>query len=119
MTHNTRLLQRVAEQHFTGGTREYLLEPAKKRIRELKSVDKSDGKIEKNPKFSDLRVRLVAEAGTPLVEPHPKHPPPKATEEMPPSEAYGGIHAKTLRLTDYAREALSALGDPIGLGDAN
>jgi hypothetical protein len=36
MTHDTRLLQRVAEQHFTGGTREYLLQLAKKRIREPK-----------------------------------------------------------------------------------
>lgn len=42
MTHDTRLLQRVAEQHFTGGTREYLLALAKKRIRELKSEEKSD-----------------------------------------------------------------------------
>ena len=44
MTHDTRLLQRVAEQHFTGGTREYLLQLAKKRIREPKSEEKSDGK---------------------------------------------------------------------------
>ncbi len=44
MTHDTRLLQRVAEQHFTGGTREYLLQLAKKRIREPKSEEKPDGK---------------------------------------------------------------------------
>jgi hypothetical protein len=43
MTHDTRLLQRVAEQHFTGGTREYLPQLAKKRIREPKSEEKSDG----------------------------------------------------------------------------
>jgi hypothetical protein len=42
MTHDTRLLQRIAEQHFTGGTREYLLALAKKRIREPKSEEKSD-----------------------------------------------------------------------------
>jgi hypothetical protein len=42
MTHDTRLLQRVAEQHFTGGTREYLLQLAKKRIREPKSEVKPD-----------------------------------------------------------------------------
>jgi hypothetical protein len=42
MTHDTRLLQRVAEQHFTGGTREYLLQLAKKRIREPKQETSND-----------------------------------------------------------------------------
>lgn len=42
MTHDTRLLQRVAEQHFTGGTREYLLALAKKKIREPKQETSDD-----------------------------------------------------------------------------
>ena len=42
MTHDTRLLQRVAEQHFTGETREYLLQLAKKRIREPKPETPDD-----------------------------------------------------------------------------
>jgi hypothetical protein len=37
-------------------------------------------KIEKNPKFNELRVRIVAESGTPMVETHPNHPSPKATD---------------------------------------
>jgi hypothetical protein len=68
-------------------------------------------KIEKNSKFNDLRIRTVAESGTPLVETRPNHPARKATEEIPPSEAHGGLRVKTLKLPDYAREALSALGD--------
>jgi hypothetical protein len=44
MTHDTGLLQGVVEQQFTGGTREYLLQLAKKRIRVPKSEEKSDGK---------------------------------------------------------------------------
>jgi hypothetical protein len=69
-------------------------------------------KIEKNPKFNDLRVRIVAESGTPLVETHPNHPDRKTSDEIPPSEAHGGLRVKTVRLPDHAREALSALGDP-------
>jgi hypothetical protein len=42
MTHDTRLLQRVAEQHFSGGTREYLLQLAKERIREPKQETSND-----------------------------------------------------------------------------
>jgi hypothetical protein len=42
MTHDTRLLQRVAEQHFTGGTQQYLLNLAKRRIREPKQENEND-----------------------------------------------------------------------------
>jgi hypothetical protein len=69
-------------------------------------------KIERNPDFNGLRVRVVAGAGTPLIETHPNHPSRKPTEEIPPSEAHGGLRVKTIRLPDHAREALSALGDP-------
>jgi hypothetical protein len=70
-------------------------------------------KIEQNPEFDGLRVRVVSESGTPLVETHPSHPDRKALEEIPPSEAHGGLRVKTLKLPDYApREALSALVDP-------
>ena len=41
MTHDTRLLQRIAEQYFQGGTRQYLIELNRKRIREPKQ-EKSD-----------------------------------------------------------------------------
>lgn len=40
MTHNTRLLQRIAERYFKDGTRQYLIELNKKRIRDPK--EKSD-----------------------------------------------------------------------------
>lgn len=40
MTHDTRLLQRIAEQYFQGGTRQYLIELNKKRVRDPK--EKSD-----------------------------------------------------------------------------
>ncbi|HEY4951573.1 MAG TPA: hypothetical protein VIH88_14650 [Candidatus Acidoferrales bacterium] len=69
-------------------------------------------KIEQNPEFNGLRVRVVAEAGTPLVETHPNHPDRKATAEIPPSEAHGGLRVKTIKLPDHARDALAALGDP-------
>jgi hypothetical protein len=76
-------------------------------------------RIEKNPEFNGLRVRVVAVSGRRLVETHPNHPGRKACDGLPPSDAHGGLRVKPLRLTDYAREALSALGDPMGLGDAN
>jgi hypothetical protein len=69
-------------------------------------------KIEQNPELNGLRVRILAEAGTPLVETHPTHPARKLTEEIPPSEAHGGLRVRTIRLPDHAREALSGLGDP-------
>jgi hypothetical protein len=69
-------------------------------------------KIEQNPEFDGLRVRVVAEAGTPLVETHPNHPARKATDEIPPSEAHGGLRVRAIRLPDHAREAMSALGGP-------
>ena len=43
MTHDTRLLQRIAEQYFQGGTRQYLIELNKKRVREPKQ-ENPDGK---------------------------------------------------------------------------
>jgi hypothetical protein len=78
-------------------------------IREPISEEKADGKIEQNPEFHGLRVRVVAAAGTPLVETDPNHPDRKATAEIPPSEAHGGLRVKTITLPDHASEALSAL----------
>jgi hypothetical protein len=52
--------------------------------------------IEKNPKFNDLRVRIVAEAGTPLVETHPNHPARKVTEDIPPNPDFNGLPVRVL-----------------------
>ncbi len=53
-------------------------------------------KIEKNPKFNDLRVRIVAESGTPLVETHPSHPARKVTEEIPPNPDFNGLPVRVV-----------------------
>jgi hypothetical protein len=58
--------------------------------------------IEKNPKFNGLRVRTITDAGAvPLVESHPSHPNRKAPDEIPPSEAHGG-----LRMLDHGKHEL-------------
>jgi hypothetical protein len=67
--------------------------------------------IEENPKFN-VRVRIVSESGTPLVETHPNHPDRKTPDEILPSEAHGGLRVKLVRSPDHAREVLSALCVP-------
>jgi hypothetical protein len=79
-------------------------------------------KIAKNPKFNDLRVRVVAEAGTPLVETHSNHPARMVTEEIPPNPDFNGLRARVIAKAGSPlvrthphhpeRGALDALGTP-------
>lgn len=50
--------------------------------------------------MNELRVKQVSET-VPLVESHPANPNRKAPDEIPPSEAHGG-----LRVLDHGKHAL-------------
>jgi hypothetical protein len=77
---------------------------------------------EKNPKFNDLRVRVVAESGTPLVDTHPHRPERKATDEIPPNPDFNGLPVRVVAKAGTPlvrthphhpeRRALDALGTP-------
>jgi len=79
-------------------------------------------KTEKNPEFNGLRVRIIAEAGTPLLETHPSHPARKVTEEIPPNPDFNGLPVRVVAEAGTPlvrthphhpeRRALDALGSP-------